>query len=143
MARAITILHVEDDANDVLLFRHACKRAGLNAQVQSVTDGEEAIDYLNGSGPFADRQEYPLPALLLLDLKMPRVTGFDVLEWLRHQEELRRTPVIVLSSSNHDRDVRRAYDLGANSYLLKPVGLEGLLVLAQAIQHYWLDLNVQ
>src|SRR5262249_13079512 len=113
-ARQATILHVEDDANDVLLFQHACRKAGVRVDVHTVTDGDEAVDYLKGSDKFSDRQEHPLPSLLLLDLKMPRVTGFDVLSWVRNQESFRRLPVVVLTSSNHDADVKRAYELGAN-----------------------------
>jgi CheY-like chemotaxis protein len=79
--------------------------------------------------------------LVLLDLKMPKLNGFDVLNWMRQKKEFRRVPVVVLSSSNHDDDVRKAYDLGANSFLIKPVGFEALTDLARAIEHYWLSLN--
>lgn len=136
-----TILHVDDDANDVLLFKHACRKGGVAANVQAVCDGEEAMAYLQGNEPFDNREAHPLPDLILLDLKMPRLNGFDVLNWLRHEGHFCRMPVVVLTSSNHDADVRRAYELGANSYLIKPVGIEALMEVARAIQHYWLKLN--
>jgi CheY-like chemotaxis protein len=137
------ILHVDDDADDLLLFEHACRKAGLSCQLHAVSDGEEAITYLQGANHFSDRQKYPLPSLILLDLKMPRVNGFDVLAWLRQEEKCRLLPVIVLSSSNHEADVKRAYSLGANSYLVKPVAFDSLVELVQAIERYWLTLNVQ
>ena len=136
-----TILHVEDDANDVLLFHHACVKVGVKVNVQTVGDGDEALAYMEGADPFADRKQHPLPNLVLLDLKMPKLNGFDVLNWMRQKEAFRRVPVVVLSSSNHDDDVRKAYDLGANSFLIKPVGFEALMDLARAIEHYWLSLN--
>ncbi len=137
------ILHVDDDANDLLLFQHACRKVGVSCQLHAVNDGEEAIAYLQGANHFADREQYPLPNLILLDLKMPRLSGFDVLAWLRHEEKCRWLPVIVLSSSNHEADVQRAYSLGANSYLVKPVAFDSLVEIVQAIERYWLTLNVQ
>jgi CheY-like chemotaxis protein len=139
----VTILHVDDDSNDILLFHHACQKGGLPCNVASVEDGERAISYLRGEDEFANRQRYPLPRLVLLDLKMPRVTGFDVLAWMRNDEQLRAMPVVVLSSSNHDADVKRAYDLGANSYLLKPVGFDALVEIARSLDQYWLGMNVR
>jgi CheY-like chemotaxis protein len=139
--RQSTILHVEDDSNDVLLFQHACRKAGVKANLQTVTDGEEALAYLNGTDQFQNRAEHPFPTLLVLDLKLPRVSGFDLLTRVREDTRLRRLPVIVLTSSNREADVKRAYDLGANSFLVKPVAFEGLVRLAQSIQDYWLALN--
>ncbi|HWQ90162.1 MAG TPA: response regulator [Clostridia bacterium] len=136
-----TVLHIEDDPNDVLLFQHACRKAGRNLNVQSVGDGDEAIAYFTGKGRFENRETHPLPHLVLLDLKMPRINGFEVLAWLRKSEKLHRIPVVVLTSSNHEADVKRAYDLGANSYLVKPVGFEALVELVQVLEHYWLVLN--
>lgn len=136
-----TILHVEDDSNDMLLFRHAFQKAGVNCNLQAVGDGDEAIAYLNGERQFSDRQAHPLPSLVLLDLKMPRVSGFEVLSWMRQADEYRRIPVVILTSSNHDLDVKRAYEKGANSYLVKPVDFNRLVDLVKSIQQYWLGLN--
>jgi len=141
MACLPTILHVEDDPNDVLLLQHACRKAGLNCNIQRVSDGDEAIEYLQGKERFADREQFPLPQLILLDLKMPRMTGFDVLTWRRDNDRFKCVPVIVLSSSNHDVDLKRAYDLGVNSYLMKPVSFESLCEIVKSIYDYWLRLN--
>jgi len=140
-ASGIVILHIEDDANDALLFQHACRKAGAAFDLRAAKDADEAIAYLSGATDFSDRQKYPLPQLILLDLKMPRVSGFDVLAWLRQEKAFKNLPVIVLTSSNHDSDIRRAYDLGANSYLVKPVGFDALVGMVKTIQGYWFDLN--
>ena len=98
--------------------------------------------YLNGDLQYGDRERYPLPVLLLMDLKMPRKSGLEVLEWLRQQTGgLRRLPVVVLTSSNQSLDINRAYDLGANSYLVKPAGFDSLLELVKNLDMYWLILN--
>jgi CheY-like chemotaxis protein len=136
-----TILHVEDDEDDVLLFQHACQKAALGCSLQAVRDGVEAIAYLSGADPFSDRQRHPLPELVLLDLKLPRVNGFEVLDWMRKGDRFRRLPVVVFSSSNHEADVKRAYDVGANSFLLKPVDFNALVELARTVHQYWLALN--
>lgn len=136
-----TILLVEDDSNDVLLIRRAFRKSDVVNPIQVVGDGEEAIAYLSGRGPYADRERYPLPVLLLLDLKLPRKSGFEVLEWLRQQPGLKRLPVAVLTSSDETPDINRAYDLGANSYLVKPVRFEGLLRMVQTLNLYWLIIN--
>ena len=135
------ILHVEDDPNDVLLLQHACRKAATTCNIQAVSDGDEAIAYLKGIDHFADRERFPLPHLILLDLKMPRISGFEVLSWLRDNPKLRFIPVVVLSSSNHDSDLRRAYELGANSYLIKPVSFDSLVEIIRTIHDYWLRLN--
>jgi CheY-like chemotaxis protein len=140
---AVTILHVDDDSNDAVLFEHACQKAGIDCNLHNVEDGDQAITYLRGAEQFADRARYPIPTLVLLDLKMPRVNGFDVLAWVRGHRHLRAMPVVVLSSSNHDADVKRAYDLGANSYMVKPVGFESLVEIARSLNQYWLSLNVK
>lgn len=106
-----------------------------------VSHGDEALDYLAGGGEFANREKHPFPALMLLDLQLPRRSGHEVLEWLRAQtEEMRRLPVVVLTSSREPRDINRAYELGANSYLVKPVAFEALLELVRELEHYWLTL---
>jgi CheY-like chemotaxis protein len=132
-AKMMTILHVEDDPNDTLLLEHACKKAGVVFDLQAVSDGDQAMAYLRGLNDFSDRTKYPLPKLILLDLKMPRVSGFDVLSWLRSDNSLKQVPVVVLTSSNHDADIKRAYDLGAKSYLVKPVGFEALVELVKGL----------
>ena len=140
-ARNDNILVVDDDVNDVFLLRRAFQRANLAAALRVAQDGEQAVAYLGGQGEYADRERYPLPALMLLDLKMPRKSGFEVLEWLRRQPGLRRLIVVVLSSSNQHSDINRAYDLGANSYLVKPAGFDRLLELVESVSTYWLILN--
>lgn len=135
------ILLVEDNPVDILLLRRAVGKAQISNPLQVVGDGERAVKYLAGEDIYTDRQRYPLPTLILLDLKLPRRGGLDVLAWLRQQPGLRRTPVVVLTSSNEPSDVSRAYDLGANSYLVKPGAPDGLLSLVEQLKHYWLILN--
>jgi CheY-like chemotaxis protein len=135
------ILLAEDDPNDVLLIQRAFQRTHVANPVQVVRDGEEALAYLSGQSPFADRDRHPLPVLMLMDLKMPRKTGLEVLEWVRQQPRLKRLPIIVLTSSNQGMDINRAYELGANSYLVKPAGFDSLLDLVKHLDMYWLILN--
>src|SRR5437899_7130013 len=135
------VLIAEDDPSDVFLLQRAFNASGVPATLHFVRDGQEAIDYLGGEAKFADRGAYPLPDLMLLDLKMPRLNGFDVLEWLRKQPGLKRLLVTILTSSDQARDIDRAYDLGANSYLLKPHGSHELTDLVNRLQRYWLELN--
>jgi CheY-like chemotaxis protein len=137
----MTVLLAEDDENDVLLMQRAFKRSRKQDHLQIVRDGQEVIDYLAGKNHFANRASHPLPSLLILDLKMPRKTGFEVLEWLKLQPTLKRIPAIILTSSNQPRDVTKAYDLYANSYLVKPNAFEDLVKLTETAQNYWLDLN--
>ena len=135
------ILLVEDDPDDVALIERAFRRANLANPVKVARDGEEAVEYLSGAGPFADRNSSPLPVLILLDLKVPRRTGHEVLEWMQAQDGLRRIPVAVLTSSRERRDVDKAYDLGANAYLVKPVDFEELLRMVKSLHLFWLMLN--
>jgi CheY-like chemotaxis protein len=127
MLQQATILLVEDDPNDVLLMQRAFEKARLANPLRIVRDGEEAIDYLAGEGIYSDREKYPIPLLVLLDLKMPKRSGFEVLAWLRSQEYLSSLPVVVLTSSEEVPDVAKAYRLGANSYLVKPAQLDDLV----------------
>src|SRR5260370_11411099 len=115
-----TILLVDDSPDDVLLIRLALARAGLTHKLMVVADGEKALLYLRGETPFANREEFPLPRLLLLDLAMPRMGGFEVLEWIRSRPELTQIPVIVLTGSALFADSNRAYELGARSFVTKP-----------------------
>lgn len=134
-----TILLVEDNKDDVFLMKRALKEARINNPVTVVETGQEAMDYLSGMGRFADRQNYPLPAVVFLDLKLPFVYGHDVLAWIRRQKEFEALVVIVLTSSNEARDLSRCYSLGANSYLVKPPTAEQLDALARAFKWPWLE----
>ena len=136
-----TLLHVEDDSNDVLLLQRAIRRAALPIAALSVGDGEAAVAYLNGDGVYGDRRQYPMPELVLLDLKIPRKSGLEVLSWIRAHPRLGRLPVTVLTSSRHERDMEQAYDRGANSYLVKPVGFDALLEMTRLVSAYWFSLN--
>lgn len=139
--QAFTILHVEDDPNDVLLVERAVRKSNSAALIRSVGDGDKAVAYLNGVETFSKRDQFPVPNLVLLDLKMPRKTGLEVLAWIRAQPQLKRLPVVVFTSSKHDQDINQAYELGANSYLVKPVGFDSLLETVKQIQAYWGLLN--
>lgn len=136
-----TILLVEDDPNDILLTQRAFYKANVKNPVQVLKDGEEALLYLSGKQMYADRDRYPLPILILLDLKLPRKSGFEVLTWLRQQPGLKLLPVVVLTSSGENSDIQQAYNLGANSYLVKPVGFDPLFEMIKQINLYWLGLN--
>jgi len=135
------VLIAEDDPSDVFLLKRAFTLAQVPATLYFVRDGQEAIDYLEGDAGFNDRTAHPLPDLMLLDLKMPRLNGFDVLSWLRRKPGLKRLLVTVLTSSDQPGDINRAYDLGANSYLLKPHSSSQLSELVAQVKRYWLDLN--
>ncbi len=140
-ARDCTILIVEDDPFDVKLIQRAMTKARITNPVRVLGDGEMAIRYLAGISPFPDRNANPIPILVLLDLKLPRKNGFEVLEWLRAQPALKRLPAIVLTSSAESPDINRAYDLGANSYLVKPVGNDALVAMLKSLNVYWLCTN--
>ena len=140
-ATASPILLVEDSPDDALLIQRAFRKANLANPVQLVRDGEEAVAYLSGAAPYDDRGRFPLPVFMLLDLKLPRRSGLEVLAWLRQEPAVRRLPVVVLTSSRESVDVNRAYDLGVNSYLTKPVGFEALIEMVKNVNLYWLVLN--
>jgi CheY-like chemotaxis protein len=135
------VLLVEDEENDILFVQRAFKHAGILNPLEITRNGDEAVAYLQGAGKFADRTKFPLPVFVLLDLKMPRRSGLEVLAWAKEQTGLKRIPIVVLTSSKNDADVNRAYELGANSYLVKPVSFEGLIELVKSLQLYWLVLN--
>ena len=136
-----TILLVEDDENEVLLLQRACAKAQLRADLKVVRGGPQAIEYLGGREDYSDRTRFPLPFLVLLDLRMPGMDGFEVLRWIRAQPDLKRLLVVVLSSSDQQCDIDKAYELGANSYLLKPVAFEGTLSLVQRFEAYWHEIK--
>ena len=133
------ILVVDDDENDLVLFRRAAEKARIANPVVALSDGDAVIDWLSA---FL-RDDRPEPVVVLLDLKMPRRSGFDVLQWVRAQPGLRRLPVVVFTSSAQDPDVNRAYDLGANSYLVKPVTFETLVEMMRAVGLYWVMFNLR
>ena len=135
------ILHVEDDPNDVLLIGRAFKKAEVQAQIHVVNDGEQAVNYLGGTNAFSSREKFPMPAFVLLDLKLPRKSGIEVLEWIRSQPGLKRLPVVMLTSSRQPIDIDRAYDLGVNAYLVKPVNFDGLVEMLKAFDAFWLKSN--
>ncbi len=137
------ILMADDDENDAFFMEHAFGAAQIPNPLHRVKDGEEAVAYLNGDGPYTDREKFPLPHFLLLDLKMPRKNGFEVIQWVRQQPGLKRLPIIVLSSSREDPDINRAYELGANTYLVKPVRPEHLVELVKTLSQYWFNLAEQ
>ncbi|HWQ90800.1 MAG TPA: response regulator [Clostridia bacterium] len=132
------VLHIDDDPNDAELFRAAAVKARAAFELQSVDDGEKAIAYLKGTGPYADRERYHFPKLILLDLKLPRATGFEILSWIRSHEEFADVPVVILSGSELQDDIYRAYNAGANSYLVKPLGFDALVSLIRSIVKVWL-----
>jgi CheY-like chemotaxis protein len=134
------ILLVEDEPNDVFFVQHALELAKVTNVVHVTSDGQEALDYLGGVGLFADRSKYPLPYLVLLDLKLPRVMGLDVLKWIRQRKEL-AVIVIVLTSSRQHEDLAAAYRLGVNAYLVKSPDLSTLKEMATAIKDFWLIHN--
>jgi CheY-like chemotaxis protein len=137
-ADTVTVLHIDDDPNDTALLQAAARKANVNFCLQNVEDGEQAVAYLGGAGEYADRRLYPLPSLILLDLKMPRSTGFEVLNWVRSHPQLGKIPVVILSGSELKEDIRQAYSAGANSYLVKPIGFDALVTLVKNLSSVWL-----
>lgn len=136
-----TILLVEDNPDDAELIAYAFDKLAVPNPLVTVGDGDAAVDYLGGTGAYGDRLRHPLPALILLDLKLPRRSGLEVLRFLRGQDATRHTPVVVLTSSSQREDIRHAYDGGANSYLVKPVGRDSLMEMVRALEIYWMTLN--
>jgi CheY-like chemotaxis protein len=138
------VLLVEDDPADARLIQRAFEKADIGASVTRIPNGDDAVAYLAGDQPFDNRNSYPLPAIILLDIKLPRRSGFEVLRWLRSRSDgLQRIPVVMLTSSRHTVDVNRAYDLGANSYLTKPDTNEQLTKLLSTFDQYWMSYNEQ
>jgi DNA-binding response OmpR family regulator len=136
-----TILLVEDSADDVFFMRRAFQLAGMAVSLKVAEDGAQAIEYLSGAGAFNDRSQNPLPAAVLLDLRLPRVPGFDVLKWIRSQTSLDWIPVLVLTSSREERDMQKAYELGANSFLTKPSDANELTAMVKSLAEYWIGFN--
>jgi CheY-like chemotaxis protein len=142
MENHVHILLVEDNRMDVELTLDAFREARLMNTVHVSPNGQTALDYLFGNGPYADREAYPLPNLILLDLKLPGIDGFEVLKRIKSAPVLKRLPVVILTSSREEGDRALSYDIGANSYLVKPVSFEGFLGVVRQIEGYWLSLNV-
>jgi CheY-like chemotaxis protein len=136
------MLIAEDDPHDIFLIKRALDKSGLPIKPRFFNDGEEALDYLLGRGPFENRKTYPLPHLLLLDVKMPGKTGFDVLHDVRATPALKRLVTVMFSSSSEQRDVDRAYDLGANAYVVKPTDSGELPTLLRRIHEFWFLANL-
>jgi CheY-like chemotaxis protein len=130
MSELRPILAAEDEESDRMILKLAFQGAKLPRPLVIVRDGQEAVDYLGGKGRFADRSAHPLPALVVLDLKMPRMNGFDVLAWLANQPEFKELPAVVLSSSSDESDIRKARQVGAREYFVKPHNLEELIKIA-------------
>lgn len=142
MSKVADILLVEDNRMDIELTLDAFREAHLSNIVHVASNGETALDYLHGRSGYADRTKYPPPDLILLDLKLPGISGFDVLKEIKSTEGLKRIPVVILTSSIEESDRGKGYDNYANSYLLKPISFEGFLKVVKQIEEYWITLNV-
>ena len=136
----ITILMADDDPEDVMLAEDALEEARLANNFVAVADGEELMDYLYRRGEYSDPNDSPRPGLILLDLKMPRMDGFEALEEIKEDPDLRRIPVVVMTSSRAQEDVYRSYDLGVNSFITKPVTFEGLVEAMKVLGQYWFEI---
>src|SRR5260221_2758040 len=139
MTKSAPILVADDEKNDIFFLRRAFQEAGLNALIIGVPDGEEAEKFLAGEDSFSDRSRFPIPGLLVLDVKMPKRDGFDVLKWLQGRDDLRDLTVVMLSSSSQDSDIQRARELGARDYFVKPSDFDQLTELVQTIAQRWLN----
>ena len=135
------ILQVEDDENDVFMLQHVFERTAIPCPLQVVRDGQGAIDYLNGIGAYGDRENNPLPCLILLDLNLPLRSGLEVLKWIRQHPVFKNLVVVVFSSSGLRRDITMVYELGANSYIVKPTDLPKLMELGHLLKGWWLGFN--
>jgi len=139
--RDSAILLVEDDEADIFLLRRAFRNARIANPLIEVRDGQAAIQYLSGEGDYAERTRYPIPFMVLLDLRLPKLSGFEVIAWMRDQPQLANLVVVVLTASDHVPDVTKARDLGANSYLVKPGNFEELVEMVKRIKGRWLLLD--
>ena len=137
MDRNLAILLVEDDDNYALILQHTMNAIGWKNPIRIVHNGDDAIDYLGGGGKYTDREAYPFPSVMFLDVKMPGKSGFDVLRWVRKHPECSVLPTMMLSTSDAERDVRLAYELGANGYFVKPAETDDLKALLRAAYEFW------
>jgi len=139
-ARRVVILMAEDDPDDRLLAQEALEESRVINELHVVEDGQELMDYLCGRGDFADATTHPYPGLILLDLNMPRMDGREALQEIKADPRLRRIPVVVLTTSKSEEDLVRSYDLGASSYITKPVTFEGLVAVMKGLGQYWIEI---
>lgn len=135
------ILYAEDDPNDVFIMRRAMKTAGIKNPLQVVDHGQAAIDYLDGNGQYADRGRFPLPCLMLLDMKLPYLSGLEVMKWIRRESSMPTLLVVFMTSSREEMDIDQAYRLGANAYLVKPPDSQKLAEMLEALKNFWLTHN--
>lgn len=141
MSSENTILLVEDNPKDVFLIQRAFRKAEIMTPLKVVSDGDAAVQYLAGETPYCDRATYPIPVLVLLDLKLPRRSGAEVLSWIRQESNLQRLPVVALTSSREYSDVNRIYDLGANAYIVKPPDFDQLVHILKTLNLHWITYN--
>ncbi|MEI6507076.1 MAG: response regulator [Bacteroidota bacterium] len=138
--KAINILIAEDDEEDRMLTKDALKESLLVNRVDFVENGEELMDYLNNKGPYSDKQKFPLPGLILLDLNMPKKDGREALKEIKSDPLLKKIPVVVLTTSKAEEDILRTYDLGVNSFITKPVSFNEMVNVMKALGKYWLEI---
>jgi DNA-binding response OmpR family regulator len=136
-----TILLVEDNETDIILIKRAFRKSYIANPLQVVKTFQAAKDYILGKNEFSDRTIYPTPVMILLDLKLPDGSGLDFLKWKNEKANYKRIPVIVLTGSQNDEDINKAYDLGANSYIVKPVNFGRLIDMVKSLENYWFVLN--
>lgn len=140
-ARNFTVLYVEDEENDIILLQHAWREALIEHRLEVAKNGKQALDYFQRSASGNNRLTFPMCGLVLLDLNLPLLSGFEVLSWLRKHKEFKRMPVLVLTSSNQNHDIQLAYEMGANAFLIKPSSLDGLIELIRSFKDFWLVQN--
>jgi len=138
--KTVTILMADDDEDDRLMTKDALEESRLHNELRFVEDGEELMDYLRRQGEYADAEKAPRPGLILLDLNMPRKDGREALKEIKADPELRRIPIIVLTTSKAEEDILRTYDLGVNSFITKPVSFQGLVEVMKSLALYWLEI---
>jgi CheY-like chemotaxis protein len=135
------ILYVEDEDSDIFFMQQAFAHAEVRNPLVTVSDGQAAMDYLRGQGKYADRSQYPMPGLMLLDLNLPKQSGLEVLKWVRHHPACHTLPVVVVTSSNRELDIHKSYALGANAYVVKPAMMDELQKTVKILKDFWLSLN--
>jgi CheY-like chemotaxis protein len=134
------LFYIDDDANDILLFEDACREAGASFHLKTANDGEAAMKFLEETFE-SNSSSTERPVLVLLDIKMPRLSGFEILEWIRRRMKLNTLPVVIFTSSKHEVDIRRAYEAGASSYLVKTVDFSELIQMVKILDEYWIRMN--